>query len=187
MKLKSILSKSMLVALFGVVISPLYVANATTCEEGNVKDCIAKASQYLNDEPKKAEAYYDKALPSLFDPCNTDDGFACLVLGDYNLKIVKNLPKAKYYYEKSCDLKNGDGCDLLAHMYLDEKNIEKARELSEKGCKLANDKACNTLSNIYKNAYSIAKEQALEREKLEQQNSAQNTESSDTQKETKAK
>ena len=72
-------------------------------------------------------------------------------------------------------------------MYLDEKNIEKARELSEKGCKLANDKACNTLSNIYKNAYSIAKEQALEREKLEQQNSTQNTESSDTQKETKAK
>ncbi|WP_240445418.1 tetratricopeptide repeat protein [Helicobacter pylori] len=65
----------------------------------------------------------------------------------------QDFSKAKGYFEKACDLKDGRGCDALGVLYRDgqgaEKNLTKASQYFSKACDLNNNKGCFNLGALY--------------------------------------
>ncbi|WRC00715.1 sel1 repeat family protein [Helicobacter pylori] len=61
----------------------------------------------------------------------------------------QDFSKAKKYFEKACELKDGDGCGALAVLYINgqgvEKNLTKATQYISKACKLGDQEACEIL------------------------------------------
>ncbi len=61
----------------------------------------------------------------------------------------QDFSKARKYFEKACELKDGGGCGALGHLYDDgkgvEKNSKKAAQFYSKACKLGEQLACESL------------------------------------------
>ncbi|GAA6781052.1 hypothetical protein AOHp20_04390 [Helicobacter pylori] len=61
----------------------------------------------------------------------------------------QDFSKARKYFEKACDLNNGDGCGTLGGLYYNgdgvKQDSKKAVALFEKACKLGYKKACEML------------------------------------------
>ncbi len=61
----------------------------------------------------------------------------------------QDFSKARKYFEKACDLKDGDGCGALGALYYNgdgvKQDSKKAAALFEKACKLGDQKACEML------------------------------------------
>ncbi|GAA6870696.1 hypothetical protein HpHNI57_03480 [Helicobacter pylori] len=64
----------------------------------------------------------------------------------------QDFSKARKYFEKACDLKDGLGCAALGDLYYDgegvEKNLTKAAYFYSKACKLGYKKACEMLKEL---------------------------------------
>ncbi|MFP6233957.1 tetratricopeptide repeat protein [Helicobacter pylori] len=58
----------------------------------------------------------------------------------------QDFSKARKYFEKACELKDGGGCGALGDLYDDvEKNLIKAAQYISKACKLGDQEACEVL------------------------------------------
>lgn len=58
----------------------------------------------------------------------------------------QDFSKARKYFEKACELKDGGGCGALGDLYDDvEKNLIKAAQYISKACKLGDQEACEAL------------------------------------------
>ncbi|GAA9437071.1 hypothetical protein HpHA286_21820 [Helicobacter pylori] len=64
----------------------------------------------------------------------------------------QDFSKARKYFEKACELKEGNGCGALGALYYNgdgvEQDSKKAAALFEKACKLGNQKACEMLKEL---------------------------------------
>ncbi len=61
----------------------------------------------------------------------------------------QDFSQARKYFEKACELKDGDGCFNLGMSYHSgegvEKNSKKAAQFYSKACDLNNGRGCNNL------------------------------------------
>ncbi|GAA7230395.1 hypothetical protein ID0463_06680 [Helicobacter pylori] len=61
----------------------------------------------------------------------------------------QDFSKAKEYFEKACDLKDGLGCAFLGGLYYSgegvEKNLIKVAQYASKACKLGVQEICEAL------------------------------------------
>ncbi len=61
----------------------------------------------------------------------------------------QDFSKARKYFERACELKEGDGCGALGGLYYNgdgvKQDSKKATTLFEKACKLGDRKACEML------------------------------------------
>ncbi len=64
----------------------------------------------------------------------------------------QDFSKAKGYFEKACDLKEGDGCGALGGLYYNgdgvKQDFKKAVALFKKACKLGYQLACEMLKEL---------------------------------------
>ncbi|GAA7172549.1 hypothetical protein ID0408_05710 [Helicobacter pylori] len=64
----------------------------------------------------------------------------------------QDFSKAKEYFEKACDLKDGLGCAFLGGLYYSgegvEKDLIKAAQFYSKACKLGEQLACKALKEL---------------------------------------
>ncbi|GAA6945327.1 hypothetical protein ID0086_04160 [Helicobacter pylori] len=64
----------------------------------------------------------------------------------------QDFSKARKYFEKACDLKDGLGCAFLGGLYYSgegvEKNLIKAAQFYSKACKLGDRKACEVIKEL---------------------------------------
>lgn len=83
------------------------------CSNGDMKSCYNAAVSYLKTNPKKAEELYIKA-------CNGGYSKSCTDLGyEYRLALFftkKDIPNAKKYLKKGCDLGEQRACNGLILM-----------------------------------------------------------------------
>ncbi len=74
----------------------------------------------------------------------------------------QNFSKAKKYFEKACELKDGGGCDALGHLYDDgkgvEKNSKKAAQFYSKACDLKDGDGCFNLGMSYHSGEGVEKD-----------------------------
>ncbi len=74
---------------------------------------------------------------------------------------AKDYIQAKKYFEKSCDLNMGYGCDALGDLYQNgqgvEKNLIKAAQYASKACDLNNGGGCGALGNLYDDGKGVEK------------------------------
>lgn len=63
----------------------------------------------------------------------------------------QDFSKARKYFEKACELKDGGGCGALGHLYGKgvEKNLIKATQYASKACDLNNGSGCGVLGFLY--------------------------------------
>ncbi len=71
--------------------------------------------------------------------------------------IEHDYRKAKYYYEKACNLGMGEGCNSLGFFYGKgmgvNQNISTAKKYFEKACNLDNQKGCHNYKLLNKQGY----------------------------------
>ncbi len=71
----------------------------------------------------------------------------------------QDFSKAKGYFEKACDLKDGRGCDALGRLYYYgrgvEKNLIKAAYFYSKACELKEGDGCGALGALYYNGDGV--------------------------------
>ncbi|GAA8843933.1 hypothetical protein BTM161_16060 [Helicobacter pylori] len=71
----------------------------------------------------------------------------------------QDFSKARKYFEKACELKDGGGCDALGHLYDDgkgvEKNLTKAAQFYSKACDLKEGDGCGALGGLYYNGDGV--------------------------------
>ncbi|GAA7680889.1 hypothetical protein COL0001_00970 [Helicobacter pylori] len=64
----------------------------------------------------------------------------------------QDFSKARKYFEKACNLKDGGGCGALGGLYYNgegvEKNLIKTYQFYSKACKLGDQKACEMLKEL---------------------------------------
>ncbi|WP_367709508.1 tetratricopeptide repeat protein [Helicobacter pylori] len=61
----------------------------------------------------------------------------------------QDFSKARKYFEKACELKDGGGCGALGDLYDGvEKNLIKAAYFYSKACKLGFQKTCEILKEL---------------------------------------
>ncbi len=64
----------------------------------------------------------------------------------------QDFSKARKYFEKACDLKDGGGCGALGLLYENgkgvEKNSKKADQYISKACELGDQKACEMFKEL---------------------------------------
>ncbi|MFP6206081.1 tetratricopeptide repeat protein [Helicobacter pylori] len=68
----------------------------------------------------------------------------------------QDFSKARKYFEKACELKDGGGCFNLGELYL-EKDSKKAVALFEKSCDLNISRGCGALGVLYYNGQGVEK------------------------------
>ncbi|WP_217608253.1 tetratricopeptide repeat protein [Helicobacter pylori] len=62
----------------------------------------------------------------------------------------QDFSKARKYFEKACELKDGGGCGALGDLYDGvEKNLIKAAQYISKACDLNNGSGCGALGDLY--------------------------------------
>ncbi|GAA6962827.1 hypothetical protein HpCHC88_01180 [Helicobacter pylori] len=65
----------------------------------------------------------------------------------------QDFTQARKYFEKACDLNNGEGCSNLGVLYQNgqgvEKDLTKAAQFYSKACDLNNNKGCFNLGALY--------------------------------------
>ncbi len=73
----------------------------------------------------------------------------------------QDFSKARKYFEKACELKDGGGCFNLGRLYYYgegvEKDFKKAFALFEKACDLNNSGGCGTLGMLYEFGQGVEK------------------------------
>lgn len=73
----------------------------------------------------------------------------------------QDFSKARKYFEKACELKDGGGCFNLGALYYNgkgvEKDFKKAFALFEKACDLNNSGGCGTLGMLYEFGQGVEK------------------------------
>ncbi len=71
----------------------------------------------------------------------------------------QDFSKARKYFEKACDLKDGRGCDDLGRLYYYgrgvEKNSKKAAHFYSKACELKEGDGCGALGALYYNGDGV--------------------------------
>lgn len=90
--------------------------------------------------------------------CSKGDSHACNRIGalyESGKEVKKNLSKAKQYYEKSCQLESGEGCQNLAETFAKEENYISASEYYREACKLDNGSACSNIAFLYEKGKSV--------------------------------
>ncbi|GAA7164100.1 hypothetical protein ID0405_03400 [Helicobacter pylori] len=74
----------------------------------------------------------------------------------------QDFSKAKEYFEKACDLKDGLGCAFLGGLYYSgegvEKDLIKATYLYSKACELKEGDGCGVLGVLYVNGQGVEKD-----------------------------
>ncbi|MBM2777718.1 sel1 repeat family protein [Helicobacter pylori] len=73
----------------------------------------------------------------------------------------QDFSKARKYFEKACELKDGGGCFNLGRLYYYgegvEKDFKKAFALFEKACDLNNSGGCGALGMLYEFGQGVEK------------------------------
>lgn len=69
----------------------------------------------------------------------------------------QDFSKAKGYFEKACDLKEGKGCFNLGELYF-EKDLIKATYFYSKACDLNNGNGCGGLGFLYGSGKGVEKD-----------------------------
>jgi len=90
--------------------------------------------------------------------CSKGDSFACNSIGllyESGKEVKKNLSKAKKYYEKSCQLEYGEGCQNLAQTFIKEENYNSASAYYREGCDLDNSSACSEIAFLYEKGKGV--------------------------------
>ena len=73
----------------------------------------------------------------------------CLIVA-YIFETEKfDFDEAKKYYKKSCDLRNGKGCNSLGYLYKKEKDLSKAKKFYTIACGYNDADGCNSLGILY--------------------------------------
>ncbi|RVY55823.1 tetratricopeptide repeat protein, partial [Helicobacter pylori] len=71
----------------------------------------------------------------------------------------QDFSKARKYFEKACELKDGGGCGALGDLYDNvEKNLIKAAQYASKACDLNNGGGCSNLGVLYQNGQVVEKD-----------------------------
>ncbi|WQS28271.1 sel1 repeat family protein [Helicobacter pylori] len=84
----------------------------------------------------------------------------------FNLGVLsydkQDFSKAKKYFEKACELKDGRGCGILGWIYEDgkgvEKNLTKAAQFFSKACDLKDGLGCFNLGMSYEYGQGVEKD-----------------------------
>jgi uncharacterized protein len=83
--------------------------------------------------------------------CAAGDASACVTLGMLHER-GRDGAFAVAAYQKACDRNNGEGCGLLAAMYLDgdlvAKDVTRASSLFDKACELHHSESCTWLGHM---------------------------------------
>ncbi len=69
----------------------------------------------------------------------------------------QDFSKARKYFEKACDLKEGKGCFNLGELYF-EKDLIKATYFYSKACDLNNGNGCGGLGFLYGSGKGVEKD-----------------------------
>lgn len=90
--------------------------------------------------------------------CSKGDPLACDHVGQmfqYGYKTEQDPDRAKRYYEKSCKLKYGAGCNDLAQMLKKEQKYQSASKYYFTACQLDHADACNNLALFFKEGKGV--------------------------------
>ncbi len=73
-------------------------------------------------------------------------------------KVLKRIQKtALKFFTKSCELKDGGGCNIVGNFYYDgevvKQNFSKAKELYGKACDLGNQRGCDNYKELKEKGY----------------------------------
>ncbi|GHQ56337.1 hypothetical protein VN1227_02960 [Helicobacter pylori] len=75
----------------------------------------------------------------------------------------QDFTQARKYFEKACDLNNGEGCSNLGVLYQNgqgvEKDLTKAAQFYSKACELNNGFGCAALGDLYYDGEGVEKTQ----------------------------
>lgn len=116
------------------------------CGLGDEFACQMSANWYLTAQLVNNKVAHFSDLSD--KECNNKNYKACKSIADiYN--NLKNLDKAKMYYEKSCELDDKNSCVNLAVILEQNKEFETGIRNYEKACKLNEAYACARLGYIY--------------------------------------
>ncbi|MCQ2623535.1 sel1 repeat family protein [Helicobacter pylori] len=74
----------------------------------------------------------------------------------------QDFSKARKYFEKACELKDGGGCGVLGVLYENgegvEKNLTKAAQFYSKACDLKEGMGCGNLGVLYYNGDGVKRD-----------------------------
>jgi len=90
--------------------------------------------------------------------CSKGDPLACDHVGQmfqYGYNTKENPEKAKQYYEKSCNLKYGAGCNDLAKILKKEQKYQRASKYYFAGCQFNHADACSDLALLFKEGKGV--------------------------------
>ena len=110
------------------------------CNFGNEQAC----NKNLNNNSSDSNISYE-------EQCSQGKGKYCSLLGRYYEKgengYSKDYSKAIYFYQRACNLSNGEGCNSLANMYYNgrgtARDYQKASFYYNNACGLGYEEACN--------------------------------------------
>jgi TPR repeat protein len=110
--------------------------------------------------------YFDDAM----DKCNRNDGKACYTVGgaydDLGISPYKNVDripidyyKAKFYYDKACNLGYSDGCESAAFLIEMKKltfvDYFESNNYHRKACSMGNADGCASLGVNYNEGFGV--------------------------------
>ncbi len=115
---------------------------------------------YSLDRKDKAKSIYNRINPTLEKKCLNNNTDACNILSSYYFN-QKNSKKVVIFSKKSCDLKNGIGCNNLGYIYSRgigvKKDERKASLLFEKACNFSETLGCTNLGLNYQYGKGVEK------------------------------
>lgn len=95
------------------------------CNMGSGLGC-KEWGRMIEDE-KEALKFYQKG-------CDLGSGWGCQHIANHYLHIYSGSgmsKEARVYYEKACELKDFDSCEMLLFLYKDEIDIDKIEKLRD--------------------------------------------------------
>lgn len=131
------------------------------CENGNKEACKELVETYFNlDDNMKSTAAKIMCERNYSAFCNDYGVFLQTGKG-----VRQNLNEAMKYYEKSCDLGWGAGCDNLGNVYyFEKKDYKEAKNYFEKACDLNSGNGCYNLATSYYNGKGVRQDKSLAKE-----------------------
>lgn len=135
----------------------------TSCESGNVNDCLLYAAEQL-EKQKPLDA-----IKVLIKPCEMQHNQSCAIIANiYDDMSKKYNDKSVNYYKTACDNGGLDGCYGLGVKYFRgesvKQNFKESFSLFKKVCDGGKVEGCNNLAVMYNNANGIKRDTKLARE-----------------------